>query len=406
MKSASIITIGSEIVEGIILNTNAKYLSEKLTQSGLKVKRHLSVDDNLDDIVEAIKLSMRDCDMIILSGGLGPTEDDKTREAVAIALGRKLVLNEKLRDSIKTRLSQYHKYIAANNDRQAMIIEGATIIPNKVGSAPGQLINHEGKILILLPGPPQELIPMFESVLVDLKIDKEFTTISMLFFAIAESTLDEMIVNLSPDPAIKIATQASYADGIRVRFTCAVQDYEKANELAAKLIDKIKDHFIGFGDTTLEQTVVKCLKEKNKTLSVAESCTGGMISSRIVSVPGASEVFLGGIVAYDNSVKSKLLKVSDEVLMKYGAVSEQCVVQMAHGIKQLTGSDLAISVSGIAGPSGGTDEKPVGTVFLCVVGDGVEKVTQLFYPQERNIFRMRVSAYGLYLVLKALNCVV
>ncbi len=403
MKLASIITIGSEIVEGIILNTNAKYISERLTESGVKVKRIVAVDDDLKDIVQAVDQAMKDSDVIVLSGGLGPTEDDKTREAVATVLERRLVLNETLKDSIRTKLSRYHKYVAMNNDRQAMVIEGATILPNNVGSAPGQLINHDGKILILLPGPPQELKPMFESVLDELKFEQQTITLSMLFFSIAESTLDEMILKLSPDPAIKIATQASYDDGIRVRFISTKQNQEKVNDLAQRLIDAAKDYFIGFGNITLEQAVVKALREKNKTLSIAESCTGGMISSRIVNVPGASEVFLGGIVAYDNSVKKKLLKVSDEILTQYGAVSEKCVVQMAHVVKELTGSDLAIAVSGIAGPTGGSDEKPVGTAFLCVVADGLEQVTRLFYPHERNIFRTRVCAYSLYLILKCIS---
>lgn len=406
MKFASVITVGSEIVEGIILNTNAKFLSEKLTELGLRVKRNISIDDDLNDIVQAIKQSMDDSDIIVLSGGLGPTEDDKTREAVAFALGRRLVLDETLRDSIRTRLAKYHKYVFANNDRQAMLVDGATIIPNEVGSAPGQMINHHGKIIILLPGPPQELKPMFETVLGNLRSDQYLVTVSMLFFAIAESALDEMIVKLLPDPMIKIATQASYGDGIRVRFTCPKQDREKIDELVTKLIEKTKEHFIGFGDITLEQAVVKLLREKNKTLSIAESCTGGMISSRIVNEPGASEVFLGGVVAYDNSVKKNLLKVSDEILLKYGAVSEQCVLQMAHGVKELVNSDLALSVSGIAGPTGGSDEKPVGTVFLCISGDGQEEVVRLFYPHERNVFRARVCAYGLYLVWRFLKCMV
>lgn len=406
MKVASVITIGSEIVEGIILNTNAQYLSERLTEYGVKIKRVISVDDELNDIIEAINQAMKDSQIIILSGGLGPTEDDKTREAVALTLGRKLVLNETLRDSIRARLSRYHNYVAANNDRQAMVVEGAVVIPNVVGSAPGQMIDHNGRILILLPGPPQELKPMFEDVLKDLKLDRNTSTVTMLFFAIAESTLDEMIRKLTPDPRIKIATQASYGDGIRVRFTCSTENLEKMNELSAKLIDITKEYFIGFGNITLEEAVVKSLKERNKTLSVAESCTGGMTSSRIVNVPGASEVFLGGIVAYDNSVKKNLLKVDNKVLREHGAVSEQCVIQMAYGIRELTGSDLSVSISGIAGPTGGTAEKPVGTAFLCVAGEDLKEVVQLHYPQQRNIFRARVSAYALYLVWKSLNCMV
>ncbi len=406
MKVASIITVGSEIVEGIIVNTNAKFLSERLTEIGVKVKKIIAVDDNLDDIVEAINQVVNISDIVVLSGGLGPTEDDKTREAVATALGRRLVLDEALKDSIRKRLSKYHKYVAANNDRQAMIIDGAKVIANEVGSAPGQMINHDGKVIILLPGPPQELVPMFEKVLNQLKFDQEFTTLSLLFFGIPEAVLDEKIVNFSPDPSIKIATQASYGDGIRVRFTCPRQDRRKIEELATKLVSETKEHFIGFGGMTLEQAVVKTLRENKKTLSVAESCTGGMISSRIINVPGASEVFLGGVVAYDNSVKKNLLKVSDDILERYGAVSEQCVLQMAQGVKRLTNSDIALSVSGIAGPSGGSDEKPVGTVFLCIVGDDHEEIVRLFYPQERNVFRMRVSGYGLYLIWKHLNYMV
>ncbi|ABV33198.1 competence/damage-inducible protein A [Pseudothermotoga lettingae] len=403
MKTASIITVGSEIIEGIILNTNEKYICYKLTEAGLKVIRTISVDDDIESIKNAVNYSLNDSDVIVLSGGLGPTEDDKTREAIAESLKLKIALNEELKKAIEKRISKYHRYVPSNIAKQAMVIENAKILENHVGSAPGQLVFHKGKILVLLPGPPQELEPMLNNALNEIKPQPDLSTLSMLFFSIPEAELDEIITSIVHDTSVKIATQASYFDGVRVRLSAPKAKAEELTKLSKKIIELTGEKFIGYGNITLEEAVIKLLKKKHQTLSIAESCTGGMISSRLVNIPGASEVFLGAIVAYNNSVKRNILNVSNKILEKYGAVSQQCVAEMAEGVRKIMKSDLALAVSGIAGPTGGSEKKPVGTVYFCIAGESIKDIQRLFYPQQRNVFRSRVSAYGLYLILKCLS---
>ncbi|MEJ5229032.1 competence/damage-inducible protein A [Pseudothermotoga sp. U03pept] len=403
MKTATVITTGSELVEGIILNTNAKFISSRLTEIGIKVLRNISVDDDTDLITKAVKDALVDSTIVVISGGLGPTEDDKTREAVATALNRKITVDETLKRAIRERVSRYHKYLPENIDRQAMVIEGASILPNTVGSAPGQRIDVDERIIVLLPGPPQELQPMFESFLRQLHVESETKTVSLLFFGIAEATLDEIMTKLSPEPCIRIATQASFSEGVCVRLTAATDCEKELQEFVSKLSQQTHGHLIATENTTLEEVLVKVLREKKKTVAIAESCTGGMVSSKIVNVPGASEVFLGGVVAYDNSVKVNLLGVKSETIEIHGAVSEECVIEMANGVRRLLSSDIALAVSGIAGPSGGSSEKPVGTVYFAISDERENKSTKFFYPQERNIFRARIAAHGLYLIWRYLH---
>lgn len=312
-------------------------------------------------------------------------------------------MNEELKKAIEKRISKYHRYVPSNIAKQAMVIENAKILENHVGSAPGQLVFHKGKILVLLPGPPQELEPMLNNALNEIKPQPDLSTLSMLFFSIPEAELDEIITSIVHDTSVKIATQASYFDGVRVRLSAPKAKAEELTKLSKKIIELTGEKFIGYGNITLEEAVIKLLKKKHQTLSIAESCTGGMISSRLVNIPGASEVFLGAIVAYNNSVKRNILNVSNKILEKYGAVSQQCVAEMAEGVRKIMKSDLALAVSGIAGPTGGSEKKPVGTVYFCIAGESIKDIQRLFYPQQRNVFRSRVSAYGLYLILKCLS---
>lgn len=378
-------------------------MCQRLIEKGFKVREVVSIDDDEELIKNEVQRLMKDCDLLVVSGGLGPTEDDKTREAVARALSRKLLLDEQIKKKIFEKVSRYYSNLPANLERQAFVIEGAQIIPNPVGTAPGQLIELEDKKIVLLPGPPQELKPMFESVIESLRTEQDFKTIKMLFFAVPEAVLDQFMSDSKVRECVKIATQASFGEGVWIRLTAPLDCLEEAKNLAERLINRFKRNFIGYGDTSVEKALFEELKIRNLTFSVAESCTGGLISSKIVSIPGASQVFLGGVVAYDNSVKVRVLGVREETLQQFGAVSERCVVEMAHGIKRLTKSDFAIAVSGIAGPTGGTLDKPVGTVYFCVTDGQRDTVEKLFYPQERNILRNRAATYALYLLLNRLR---
>jgi len=399
LKTAAVLTIGSEVVEGVILNTNAQYICQKLTENGYKPVKVASVDDDEGSIREEVQRLLECCDLLVLCGGLGPTEDDRTREAVAKALSKRLILDEEIKKKIHDKVSRYYTSLPRNLDKQALVIEGAQIIANPVGTAPGQLIDFHGKKIVLLPGPPQEMKPMFDSVLEKLRTEQNFKTIKMLFFAVPESVLDQFITDTSVKSCVRIATQASFSEGVWVRLTAPLDCFVEAQNLAQRIVEKFQRNFIGYGDTSVEKALFEELRKKNLTFSVAESCTGGLVSAKIVSIPGASSVFVGGVVAYDNNVKVKILKVREETLKSFGAVSEQCVVEMARGIKELTGSDLAISISGIAGPTGGSEEKPVGTAYFCVTDGKTDSVEKIFYPQERNIFRSRIATHALYLLL-------
>ncbi|WP_041076760.1 CinA family nicotinamide mononucleotide deamidase-related protein [Thermotoga caldifontis] len=399
MKTAAVLTIGSEIVEGIILNTNAQYICQKLVENGYTVKKVISVDDEEDSIKEEIQRLLKSCDVIVVSGGLGPTEDDRTREAIASSLSRQLIVDEQVKRKIYEKVSRYYSALPKNLERQALVIQGAQIIPNPVGTAPGQLIEFEGKKIVLLPGPPQEMRPMLDSVLEQLKTEQDFKTIKMLFFGVPESVLDQFMTDAAVKSCVKIATQASFGEGVWIRLTAPLDCFDEAQKLSQKLVEKFRLNFIGYGETSVEKALFEELKSRKLTFSVAESCTGGLVCSKMVSVPGASQVFVGGIVAYDNSVKIKTLNVPEETIERFGAVSERCVVEMAHGVKKLTNSDLAVAVSGIAGPTGGSEEKPVGTAYFCVTDGQKDTVEKIFYPQERNIFRARVATHALFLLL-------
>ncbi len=401
--SAVVISTGSELVEGRILNTNAKYICEKLIERGLTVKEVLALDDDLELIASRIKEKLRENDLLVITGGLGPTEDDKTREAVAKALERSLYTDSNLANEILAKVRRYYQRMPENILKQAQIVEGARIIPNEVGTAPGQVIDVSGKKLVILPGPPQEMIPMFNKILDDLNPKQGLFWITMTFFGIPESVIDAKITELNPIKEMKIATQASYENGVKVRLLVDESLREQAESFSEILVKALQEGFVGYGDVKLEELVVQLLKDSRKTLAVAESCTGGMICSRIVSVPGASEVFLGGVVAYDNDVKVKILGVQSETILKYGAVSLECASEMAYGVQKITGADLSVAVTGIAGPTGGTSDKPVGTVYIAVTYGNDVKVKKLFYPHERNVFRLRISGYALYEVIKELR---
>jgi len=388
MRKATVITTGSEIVEGLIINSNAQHICQRLTEVGVSVIRSVSVGDNLESIEKVIREAFEDSTVIVVSGGLGPTEDDLTREAVARSLNRKLLFDSTLESRIKEKISKFHK-TSANIRKQAMVIENAELIENPVGTAPGQLIRDGDVILILLPGPPQEMKPMLERVLSELST-KSNCSISMLFFGIPEANLDELVQELPKPKWLKVATQATHTDGVRLRIHAPSKYSVELRNFSEQVISKIREHFVGFDNATLEEVVVRGLEASGLTVSVAESCTGGLLASKIVSVPGASKVFKGAVVAYDNSVKTNILKVREQTIEQHGAVSEECVFEMAKTVRNIINSDLSVAISGIAGPSGGSELKPVGLAFICLWNGKESYIRRMFYPQERNMFRSRV----------------
>lgn len=367
LKSAIILAIGNELVEGLILDTNSKYMSQRLKLAGYYVVRTETLPDNLQIMKDRISVALQDADLIITSGGLGPTEDDITREAVSAIIGRKLIVDKKLSDELVQRAIKYYGKSAESVSKQAMIIEGATVLDNPVGTAPGQLVEVNGKIILILPGPPSELIPIFENVYDKIKADDSLYTRRIKTIGIPEAILMEEYKDIIySDPNVTVATMASYERGVEVRFTGPILLKDSIDRICDRLIPMLGDSVYALDDSDMQDVVYKLLKDNGLTVSFAESCTGGLISSTFVDIPGVSDVYKGGVITYSNESKTKILGVAQETLEKHGAVSEECVREMVDGCKRLFNSSFAVAVSGIAGPSGGSEEKPVGTVCIAL----------------------------------------
>lgn len=367
LKSAIILAIGNELVEGLILDTNSKYMSQRLKLAGYYVVRTETLPDNLQIMKDRISVALQDADLIITSGGLGPTEDDITREAVSAVIGRKLIVNKKLSDELVQRAIKYYGKSAESVSKQAMIIEGAMVLDNPVGTAPGQLVEVNGKIILILPGPPSELIPIFENVYDKIKADDSLYTRRIKTIGIPEAILMEEYKDIIySDPNVTVATMASYERGVEVRFTGPISLKDSIDRICDRLIPMLGDSVYALDDSDMQDVVYKLLKDNGLTVSFAESCTGGLISSTFVDIPGVSDVYKGGVITYSNESKMKILGVAQETLEKHGAVSEECVREMVDGCKRLFNSSFAVAVSGIAGPSGGSEEKPVGTVCIAL----------------------------------------
>jgi len=377
VKKAIILAIGNELVEGLIIDTNSRYLAQRLKEFGYYIVRTETLPDNFDIMVSRIKEAINDADLIITSGGLGPTEDDLTREAVAHSIGRKLLKNEAIAQELINRAIKYYGKAPESVVKQAFVIENAEVIDNKVGTAPGQILKYDGKIIILLPGPPVELIPMFESILEKLKTNDSLYTRRIKTIGIPEAVLmDEYKDILYSNSRITIATMASYERGVEVRFTGPIEIKDEIDYVVNTLLPKLGESVYALDDKEMHDVVYELLVKNNYTVSFAESCTGGLISSTFVDIPGVSSVFKGSVVAYSNEAKIEILGVSKETIEKFGAVSEECVIEMAQGAKKIFNSNFSVAVSGIAGPSGGSEKKPVGTVCIAVCSpNGINSAT-------------------------------
>ncbi len=374
MKTAEIICVGTELLMGQIVNTNAQFIAERLTGAGIALNHSLVVGDNPKRLKDAVLLAKSRSDIIIFTGGLGPTDDDLTKETVAAAFGKRLILHRQSLDNMMTYLKDSGKNMSKNNEKQAYLPEGCIVIENHNGTAPGCIIEDEGKYAIMLPGPPREMNPMFnDTVLPFLQGLSPLVMRSRVLrlFGIGESRaaamLDEIIKNQT-NPTI-----APYAKEGEVTFrvTASAEDEETAMRLLGGTVNKVYEilgeYIYGEGDdNSLANVCVRSLLDKRLTVSTAESCTGGLLGKMITSVPGASEAYGFGFVTYANEAKEKLLGVKHETLLSYGAVSEQTAREMAAGAREKSGADIAVSITGIAGPGGGTEKKPVGLVYVGV----------------------------------------
>lgn len=393
--TVELISVGTEILLGNIVNTNAAYLAEKLALLGLSCYHQSAVGDNEKRLEEAIHLALSRADIVILSGGLGPTKDDLTKEVTAKVFGRTLYEDAHTKERIQNYFQQRKtggQNITANNWKQALVPEGAIVVDNHNGTAPGLILEGDGKAAILLPGPPNEIQPMFERDIAPyLRRQQPEGIYSRMvkICSIGESRAETMVADLMD--AQSNPTLAPYAKTGEVHFrvTARAEDEKTAEILMAPLLQELKKRFGDYiytmdENVTLEEAVVELLKEKQMTVTTAESCTGGLLAGRIMNVAGASSVYEEGYVTYANRAKEKLLGVAHETLETYGAVSPQTAREMAQGAAAAAGADAALSVTGIAGPDGGTKEKPVGLVYIgCCVGDSC-RVEEFHFTGNRS----------------------
>ena len=389
MKTA-LLTVGTEILFGQIVNTNAAWLSQQLNDLGIDVMYHYSVRDNPKRLEELIHFAFHDCDMIITTGGLGPTQDDLTKEVIAKAMGDRIVRNEQCLRDLKSHYDN-GRQMTENNLKQADMPSTAIPLPNAQGTAPGFWLEKDGKIITSMPGPPREMTDMFNK---QIKPRLEKLQDSVIYykilraFALGESKMETMLLPLidnQTDPTI--ATYAKEGEcSLRIaskRPTLA--DAQKAvADMEAKVLGIIGDFVYSCDDEELIEVVGKLLIEKNISVSCTESCTGGLFAGALTDIPGISAVFERGIVTYSNRAKMEELGVSAETLERFGAVSPETAVEMADGLQKKTGSDLCVSVTGIAGPGGGTEEKPVGLVYIGIAYNGK---TEAIKSQYRNVNR-------------------
>lgn len=370
---AEIICVGTELLLGDILNTNAQYLSRRLADLGVSVYYQSVVGDNEKRLVECINLAKNRSDLIIFSGGLGPTSDDITKETVAKALNLPLYEDKIQAEKLKEFFQKRKVKMTENNLKQAIIPEGAIILENNNGTAPGIIIEVNKQAFIVLPGPPNELIPMFEEYVVKFiksKTGDYIVSKTLKLINIGESAAAAMIQDIIDEQTNpSIAPYAKLAE-VHFRITAKADDTYTANQLIGDYVKKVSERLGEYIYTTdekeLEEVIVDYLISNNKTIATAESCTGGMIASTLINCPGVSKVFKEGIVSYSNEAKMLELNVSKESLDKYDAVSEQVAKEMALGIKNKVKTDFGLAVTGIAGPDGGTDEKPVGLVYIAI----------------------------------------
>lgn len=408
---AEIICVGTEILLGDIVNTNAQFLAKELADLGIYVYYQTVVGDNADRLKEALKIAFTRANLVITTGGLGPTKDDLTKEVCAEFFNKKLEINEDSMDYIKEYFKSQNKKMVKSNEKQAFFPKDSIILKNDCGTAPGCIIKDNDKTVILFPGPPREMTHMFKNYAKPYlqKYQKNILESKTLrICGMGESSVEEKIKDLIESQINPTIAPYAKNSEVTLRITARASSKKEAKELIEpiknEIYSRVSPFIYGEDDTCLEFEVAKMIINKNLTIATAESCTGGLIASKFINYPGISSVFNEGMVTYSNESKMKRLGVKKETLEKYGAVSEQTAAEMAIGIAKNTKSNIGISVTGIAGPSGGSDQKPVGLVYIGICINGVTKVKQLNLKGDRNRIRNRTSIEALnFLRLECLN---
>lgn len=411
--NSELVAVGTEILLGNITNSHARYLSNQLAELGINVLYHTAVGDNRERLREVVEMAFCRSDLIVFTGGLGPTKDDLTKEIVCQVLGIPLVEDAETEQRIETYFERLRREMPENNRKQAMVPAGAKLFPNENGTAPGIAVQHQGKCILLLPGPPQELIPMYQNQVRPFLSRFSSSTIrsrNLRIYGLGESKVDELLGEILDQENPTVALYAKEGE-VLARITAKADVTQRCEQMIGKTEKQIReilgDFIYGVDVDSLEEQLVKELLERHRSLALAESCTGGLVAQKITSIPGASGCFQYGIVSYSNQVKESQLGVSSGTLEQYGAVSPQVAREMAEHARRNGGADIGIGITGIAGPDGGTPEKPVGLVYIGVATNRTLKAVECRLgrglPDERASIRNRASLKALSLALEALH---
>jgi len=402
MNNVEIITIGDEILIGQTVDTNSAWMGGELNLIGININRITSISDNRDEIISALNEALSRAEVVLITGGLGPTSDDLTKDTLAGYFGGKLVMDAGVLENITERLRRRNLNMNENNRQQAMVPDNCKVLQNLTGTAPGMLFEKSGKIVVSMPGVPHEMKHIMKEHVLPLLAERlpggVIVHKNIMTYGVAEAILAERLTTFEDQlpGEVRLAYLPAYGV-IKLRLTAAGSDEKKIRKSVSEQVEKlykiIPDVIYGEDEVMIEEVVGKLLNDNKLTVSTAESCTGGKIASLITSVPGSSGWFRGSVVAYDNSIKTGILGVNKETLKLYGAVSAETAGEMARGARRLMGTDYSVAVTGIAGPTGGTAEKPVGTVWIAIDSErGVVTEKQIFADNRQiNISR---SSYG------------
>jgi len=407
--TAEIISIGTELLLGHIINTNTSFLSRKLAEIGIDVYHTSVVGDNSMRLTQAIKQAVHRADVVITTGGLGPTVDDITIETIASLIGQRLILNKTVLKDLKDYFKMRKVAFPGSNVRQAMIPEGTKWIRNRVGTAPGLVADYRGKIIVCLPGPPREIEPMFINDAIPI-LAKRFASNWVIksrtikIAGLPESLVNNKVkdlLNLKPPTTVGIYAKLGQVElRIMSKAKSGKETLKAIASIEQKIRSRFKNQIFGCDDETLESAIAKLLIANKRTIAVAESCTGGLLSSRLTDVSGSSKYFIMGLIAYSNEVKNNILCVDPKIIKKYGAVSSQVASQMAIGIKLLAGSDIGVGITGIAGPTGGTRTKPIGLVYIAFAIQNKLTVRELRFKGSREEIKFQASQKALDMIRK------
>jgi nicotinamide-nucleotide amidase len=398
IDSAEIVTIGTEMLLGDLVDTNTAWISQRLAELGVAIYRHTTVGDNPERIVETLREASSRSTLVITTGGLGPTSDDLTNACLSTLTGREMVEYPEAREHVDEMFERFGRKPTENNYKQALFPRGSELIPNPVGTAMGALVEWAGTLFATLPGVPVEMKTMFGETLEPLiraRSDGAIVSKTLHFAGIGESALAERVQDFldAADPTVApLAGQGRVRLRITTRANTEEEAQEKIRPVEREVIARLDDYFFGEDDETLEGAVARLLQEKGATLALAESCTGGLLAKRLTDMPGSSAYFKEGLVTYSNEAKERLLGVPHALLLEHGAVSEPVARAMAEGARKGSGADYGLSVTGIAGPDGGTEEKPVGLVFVGISDAEdtlAEKLDLTAWARSRDAIRER-----------------